>query len=481
MPIELQHFLHARGFRTHPFRTVNAEQERAELPAYFVRVPWFDQLVGDPQHPESLVLFAPPGHGKTSHRLEVARRASEPNRMHRALTVVLNDVDALLAGGIEHITVNTYIEPIRRKTLEVLARHLQEAPEETLDNLRHDAETLARLAALLHHYALRAVLPFAPSEQAVNHYLQVYQHSRLDPREWLKDELAPLVYGAGFASVYVLIDGLDESHLTRKDQDAMLRLLSPLLDNPGLLQGCGFAFKFFLPHNVQEPLLREEVGRFDRIPAHVISWSEDDLVKMLSQRLSAFSYHTRFKELCDVDFDVDVRLAQAAGASPREMVRLAGKIFDEHCTHTHHVDDLISAETVQRVLDAHAASPVDPIGATVAPDGPPPLFFDARGDICLGARRLDANLAKTPKIILKFLWENRHRAVAYEELYIAIWGVKPTEGESKWPTDPRNSCHKHVQTLRSILEPGQTDSETYIEVQRGIGYVLRNFREDAEQ
>jgi hypothetical protein len=262
---------------------------------------------------------------------------------------------------------------------------------------------------------------------------------------------------------------------------------------------------------VQEPILRGEIGRIDRITYYSLSWSENDLVKMLSQRLQSFSYDEsdaashveRFQELCDTDFNVDVRLAQIAGASPRVMVRLAARMFELHCERYSDAEELISAETVRRVLDeyiasisqqmrplhnsgedsqipANAENPPSPAAKDnnaakdEAPDETPKLFFDARGDIWLGDRRLDVKLPKILYAFLKHLWENRHRTVPYEELYDVLWSSE----ELAELSNPRDNCIKHTRRLRELIEPGQSGSTNYIDVQRGIGYVLRNTREE---
>jgi hypothetical protein len=283
------------------------------------------------------------------------------------------------------------------------------------------------------------------------------------------------------------------------------------------LQGCGFAFKFFLPQGLHEPMQQRLVGRFDRIPTYIISWSANDLVEMLSMRLSSLSYDeadavshvTCFRDLCDVDFNVDMWLAQAAG-SPRDMVRLAGKILERHCERYTTTEELISAETVKSILEEHttaqqpsvlhteASQPSTSAGMparhedeeiSVFPDeageqapetageladGPPKLFFDAWGDLWLDDRRLDETPEGKSYTIIQYLWQNRNRVVSYEELFIALWG----KDEQAWPASPKNSCNKHVQALRKLIEPGHSDSNTYIAVKRGIGYVLRNIHED---
>src|SRR5687767_11409168 len=117
MTISLEAFLNTRRFISHPFSTTNAEQERDRLASYFVHVPWFDQIVGDPRQPESLILFAPRGHGKTSHRLEVARLAGE-RRDAPALVVTFTEFD--LFTGAAALDITNYLPIIRRATLQSL-------------------------------------------------------------------------------------------------------------------------------------------------------------------------------------------------------------------------------------------------------------------------------------------------------------------------------------------------------------------------
>ena len=489
MGIKLKQFLDEHGFQKNPFATTNAEQETELLSSFFVRAAWFDQLVGDPQRPESLILYAPQGHGKTSHRIEVGRRAGEHPETP-ALVVTLNDFSTLLRGGLDQITIDTYIVVLRRLCLEALDDHLQQSAER-LNRLKQDEAQWTLFRALLHLYAPRQVVG-QPIPTTVQEQIDAIKQTDSGPKEWLKD-LSTLAHCAGFASVYVLLDGIDELRETKGNTEAMLRLISPLLEAPGLLQECDFAFKFFLPQDIEAPMYDRKVGRLDRIPCYSLAWSSDQLCEMLSKRLETHSLISstnptglvsRFKDLCAVDFDVDRDLASASSTSPRRMLDLARQIVVEHCALVSDLKHLIAADSIAAVLQRNAIQVTLP--TVHAPsDGQgrarsladeitiPQLYVDGHGDVWLGANCRDAELSPLLRKCLAYLWTHRHQHVSYEDLKCGLYGESfQNRG------DPQSSVEKLIRRLREYLEPGQPSSHHYIDVQAGFGYVLRNFREE---
>jgi hypothetical protein len=476
MAISLEAFLKARRFISHPFSTTNAEQERDRLASYFVHVSWFDQLVGDPRQPESLILFAPRGHGKTSHRLEVARLAGR-RRDAPALVIPFTEFDLLASAAT--LDIASYLPIICRATLQGLADLLYEHPErERL--LQRDPLIHARFGALLQLYMpLRAIgldFPPAPTQEL----LTAFRSTQLGATAWLK-ELSSLAQQAGLASVYFLIDGVDEQSATSDQPQAALQLLKPLLDAPALLQECGFAFKFFLPDLLEAPMREQGIGRIDRLPIYHLAWNDVDLQAMLSKRLTRFSLVSPtsrigavhlFKDLCERDVDGDAQLVKAANASPRRLIDLARQVIHEHCQR---VDDPlapIGASTFARVLAEQMPVRAAPAPTLIATESAA-LYFDSRGDVWLGAERRTARpLPKLLRRCMEYLWANRHRTVHYHELQQALYGDTLMERG-----DPRTSCDKIVRRLRLILEPGKQHSQTYIAVQPGTGYVLSNYRE----
>ncbi|NTU84276.1 MAG: hypothetical protein HGA45_33760, partial [Chloroflexales bacterium] len=143
MPISIKAYLQAQGFWEHPFATTSAEREREFLSSFFVRPHYFDWLVGEPERPESLILFAPVGFGKTSQRIELARELRQ--RRNPALVVSLDDFGGLLAAPGAPVSLDVYIDLIRRMTLETL--------DDLLAHNHFRAELLRRKApaeAMLH-------------------------------------------------------------------------------------------------------------------------------------------------------------------------------------------------------------------------------------------------------------------------------------------------------------------------------------------
>lgn len=522
MPITFEAFLRARRFSTNPFATTNAEQERELLSSYFVRASWFDRLVGTPKEPESLILFAPRGYGKTSHRIEVGRLASE-RRDGPALIVAFTDFDLLSLDGPSQLGITSYIQTLRRLTLHALDDLLQQRPER-LRLLHQQPDMFLRFCALCQLYAPLRARHWREMLPAITTLVDIYRSADLSAREWLL-ELSELAQAAGCASIYVLIDGVDELTVTQRSLDAALNIIRPPLDSPGLLQGCGFSFKFFLPDFLEAPMRDQQVGRLDRIPIYRLAWTDAALVDMLSRRLirhslvnetSQFGYVTSFRDLCEGAVPADIHWVKAAGSSPRLLIDLARQIIEEHCQRTDDVYEAIRVDTFQAVLynngsaaiswaavtpmrevsvagmvappepplsrpmpQPHGPRPSQPSAprpVTNATAQPPELFLDLRGDLWLGD--VQCNAKPLPKLLLKcirFLWNNRNLLVTYDQMMHELYSDTLEEREN-----PRSSCDKVVQRLRKVIEPGKPASRTYIDVRPGTGYVLRNVRSDPE-
>lgn len=487
MAITPDQFLRDKGFNANPFATTNAEQETEFLPAFFLRVAWFEQLVGNPRRPESLLLFAPQGHGKTSHRIELGRRAGDHETP--ALVVTLNDFSALLRNGIEHVSINTYVAVLRNLFLKMLDAQLQSS-ETRLQQLQTNQRLWLLFCALLDRHAPHLAFGYADRPPGLHSHIKALASVEFSAKDMLK-ELSALACGAGFASVYVLLDGVDELYETKGNAQAIFRLISPLLDAPGLLQECGFAFKFFLPQDLEAEMRHNNIGRLDRIPSFSLSWSNDQIRKMFSQRLISYSLLSptnpdsalvrQFKDLCaTADFDVDAQLADAAHTSPRRMIDLAREIVVRHCDTNPNVRALISTDIITQVLQTtkthiprtRAEMALEPQPAAEIAPPEPLLFVDERGDVWLGDKRLSNEMPSLMRKCLDYLWSNRNRHISYAELQDALYGYSPVERG-----DPKSSCTKLVKRLREHLEPGTSASRRYIDVQPGFGYVLRNFRD----
>jgi hypothetical protein len=289
--------------------------------------------------------------------------------------------------------------------------------------------------------------------------------------------LSRLVRAAGFASIYFLIDGIDETAHTRRDPLRAATLLSPLLDAPGVLQECGFAFKFFLPSDL-EPVMREHnIGRLDRIPVFVLSWNEAELLRMLHLRIEAYSRdadHTQsvvrtFQDLCEPDLTaVDQSLTRAAQGSPRRMIDLAREIVSLHCQQVSSADCLISGQVVQRVL---AASSQEAAPALASASGLPRLYFDHKGWIWMGDHP-HCELTGQDRMCMNIIWQNRDKTITYDALIEMLYG---RDADLNTGGSLKDRLSKAMRSLRQKLCFGDADMNSYIYPQAGVGYVLHNY------
>src|SRR5215217_8134618 len=114
MAIALNEYIQAKGFRADPFATSSAEEEVELLPSLFVQTDVFPNLANT----SCTILFAPPGHGKTSHRMEVARLAWD--RTPHELAVTFVGFDVFIARGVDQIGLTDYVDVLRRVILQTL-------------------------------------------------------------------------------------------------------------------------------------------------------------------------------------------------------------------------------------------------------------------------------------------------------------------------------------------------------------------------
>jgi hypothetical protein len=485
MPIALADYLEVKGFRADPFETSSAENEADWLPALFVQTDVFPHLAND----HCAILFAPPGHGKTSHRMEVARIARD--RVPPDLVITFVDFDVLLDRGVDGLALNDYIDVLRRAVLQALDEWLEAQPDIERDFRRKEHE-YALFCALLEIYFPERMSNKRKPSLAHNLGTRVDQHS-ISAREALED-LARLAKVAQFRGLYVLLDGFDEWSASAASADVLIKLLRPLLGSPALLLNSGVTFKFFLPQSYQQAISSR--FRLDKIRPYTLSWTNQQLQRFLTNRLTIYSQISdtgqrgrveRLQSLCDDTIvDLDGQIVEVARQSPRRLIELGREIFEQHCRSVDDADSLISLTTIDAVLysaGSRAFSSLLPADTAGDVDTPPLLFVDSYGKVFLDQTGIPQQPTRLPHRCLLYLWENRHRLVRHDELLNHVYSHL-SEHDRHQRANLDDSLHKLLGRLRKLLEPGSSrsgnasSSSTYIEGSPTIGYRLIHVRDE---
>jgi hypothetical protein len=353
-------FLAKLGFNENPFQFTNAHEEE-QLQSYFVPPPYFDSVWGNPDSPQSHVIFAPRGGGKSAQRRMIEYKAQETG----VFAITYDRFEQLETTDLEKLGIDYHLRNIIRLgllgfLLEYQSRafmplSFSKAEREQVETLcHHYLGSIARLEALSALNSLRtlsskakqvlkewagpisslisAVLPKMGSGQMRIDLGIPYHAERLDsPTKAHLEIVRDLIKSVGFRSLYILVDKVDETPVTGNNSDASFQLVKPLLRDLELLQMRGIGFKFFLWDTLQQHY--RKYARPDRLQQFDLAWTEDEINQMLSRRLEAFS-DGKVKSLAPLTED---RLANALGyivvdfasGSPRDMIRVCQYILTE--------------------------------------------------------------------------------------------------------------------------------------------------------
>ena len=185
--------------------------------------------------------------------------------------------------------------------------------------------------------SLRKVLLRFPSKELANQ--PVPRYDRTDDRYELLNKFQGLISLMGFNGVIVLMDRVDEPHLTGGKQELMKRFVWPLLDNK-LLKYPGLGFKLMLPQELHRDIEREnrdfhERARLDKqnvVPA--FQWTGESLYDLARARMMACAAEGKTPEPKDLFADdISYQRLLTAFASlrvPRHLFRFLYRVLVEH-------------------------------------------------------------------------------------------------------------------------------------------------------
>lgn len=368
-------FLERSGFQGDPFASTNSETEES-LADYFVPPPYFEGVRGSADSPATAIIFAPRGSGKTAQRRMIEISAAETDEIvcvtyvdfadlmngnsnladhHRAICKLLTlaalahlDHNSDLADALgEH--EKRVIKTSARLLLEELTADQFGSALSAVKSAGDRAREFWRKYGGVVSTALTAIMRKGGIEDVSlsSDTIAAPGQAPVSLR-YLYSELITVLNVMGFKAVYILVDKVDETPETGNDPKRAFELLQELMLDLPTLENRKVAFKFFLWDQI-ELHFREAGGRDDRLQVSQLKWTFAELSQMLSRRLESFSSGAiqNFNELVDPAAGIDAHalLARLNPDSPRDMIRMAGRVISEH-TRQPGSADLVSRDTI---------------------------------------------------------------------------------------------------------------------------------------
>jgi hypothetical protein len=343
------------GFESHPFLKTNAAEEES-LQSYFVPPPYFEAIIGDPKLPNSSVVLAPRGAGKTAQRRMVEIASSQSGY----LAVTYDRFEFGAGQKLNDITLQYHLRNVITRVLISFLSYLSEWPEVVKSMSKEEKKQLAIFISAylggLTGDGIQELLNELKSlpekfkefwrknvgfmESVINFLLKSYELEKIDLPDAKQEEkrlgetykyqlesLLTLVKRIGFKSIYILLDRPDETEKTGNDPKSTYQLIQPLMRDLELLGLPGYGFKFFLWDQI-EPFFRLD-ARPDRVPQYELKWNRKSLAEVLSKRLLSFSKGAvgTFDSMLEVPCGIDDHLCLMANGSPRNLIRLCERIL----------------------------------------------------------------------------------------------------------------------------------------------------------
>lgn len=346
------------GFRYYPFESMSAAK-KIEDPEMWILPPGFARVLGKAYEPQSLLIFAPRGGGKTACRRLIQYYCS-PGLGGRDTDEAGGKVLAIphdnFGTAVRHIQsgqavgASWHIGQVLRQAMKTLIEYADESPAAS-EQLKDSVEGLRpacrqELNVLVKTYRpiwsseiedLEKLFPGFLNTQPLHHQPELEKIDHLE-------RFTALVCGSGdrglgFDALYVLVDSLDQDSITANlSQDTIIDIILPLLANRRLMYGIPtLAIKCFLPEEMKTRVLNAPPITNMGVPRTEIDWYEQNVGAMLQRRLRSYkktkedSSLTRIEELCVPELrGLDIRLFDVAKGNPRSIIRLCDLMVQAH-------------------------------------------------------------------------------------------------------------------------------------------------------
>jgi len=497
LALRMDNWLHQVGFvNGNPFATSEADREGQYLPEFFVDTGHYDLICGDVNRPQTALVFAPRGGGKTAYRVMLQRQCCPHQLDSTVLAVSYTSFEPALASFRERrqVSAEAHVRAILRSGLSALLNTLCWSQERARAFPSSQRSCLAwflrtfdppglsagRALACIQSIEKEFDPPWEPFQRSVQEANLGQELAHFDLLEnpsvrlladivdgtpeplgpqaspaHLIAEFVALTRAGGMKATYVLVDRVDELMETAEDTQMILNLLPPLLADLKLMEVPDAAFKVFLPRSVLEPLRACRSIRFDRLRVYEIEWNDSLLAEMMSRRLIAYS-GGRVRSLSKIctsplSESIDQEIVHGADGSPRHLLRLGELLFLEHVTSPSGASLLLSRDEWDRARAAFLKEHL------------PLLRVDASVPQAFVGRRRIALTPLEHRFLLALCqgggWCEK------ENLIVKVWEAE--EGVSD------QAVSRLVRRVREKIEP-YPGEPIYLITEHGLGFRLEN-------
>lgn len=371
------------GFKQHPFTKYSAEEEADYLSEIFIHPRYFTSLLNDLKTGASRFILGERGSGKSALIFELHKKLSE----QKIFSVIVDNYDNIpLIDNDRHLlyliirnTLKSYVAHIFKNKL--LVKKLNKNDKEILaiivrdffssiskrqfediynkvtkyktrnffknlyNNLFHKPInwTISVGLEIGSDFVCKTLnLPKNPSESFYKTYLPAIpletlpdkqkEEALLSSYDLLKDifiNLNEIIKKSGFSSSVIFLDKIDEFKRLEGKIDKIVNFTEQILKDTSLLYFNNISIVFSIWTEVKIELNSRGV-RFDKFKPIDINWTDEEIKKILEQRLIFFS-KTGTMNLSNLFENINEleELIKLANKSPRDLIRLFSIIFDE--------------------------------------------------------------------------------------------------------------------------------------------------------
>jgi hypothetical protein len=355
MPLE--EYWKQLGFFANPFQFSNADKEVEFLSEYFIKPDYFEDVWGDPYNPVSNIVYAPRGGGKTAQRIMIEKRAKTVNDI---LTITYTNHDLSEFKEISEVSLVYHLTYLNRLLLLAFFASIEQSEFRfTFAFSLSERQYIYKLARI-YLYDTPASFPnqaIAALKTVSDHAINLYNNfkepianiikqiskakgieidlSKIDLDKKLmishKDNfmnIIALLKKAGYNSVMILVDKVDEQNLTGNHPEASFKLIEPLIKDLELIETPFISFKFFLWDAIKQYTV--VAARPDRVFPYDLKWTWEQMQDMLDKRVQSYSKGniTSFQSLLPSKKMLG-RIILFSELSPRDAIRICNRILSE--------------------------------------------------------------------------------------------------------------------------------------------------------